>query len=160
MTNEERKVLIEQYANGYNEVLKALEDFPTESLTAHPIEDKWSAREIVHHLADSEMNSAIRLRRLLAEERAEIIGYDQDDYAVRFKYNERPFEPSLESFRSSRSTTLQIIEQMSEEDWKREGFHNEHGTYTPETWLKIYAVHARGHAAQIKRLKEVLSYKT
>ncbi len=157
MTNEERKVLIQQYAEGFNDVMKAIEGFPKESVTAHPIEGKWSVCEIVHHLADSEMNSAIRLRRLLSEERAEIIGYDQDDYAIRFKYNERPFEPSLESFRSSRSTTLQIIEQMNEDDWKREGFHNEHGTYTPETWLKLYAVHAYNHAAQIQRLKETLA---
>jgi hypothetical protein len=157
MTNEERKELIEKYAAGYEEVAKALENFPKEHLTAHPIEGKWSACEIVHHLADSEMNSAVRLRRLLAEERAEIVGYDQDDYATRFKYNEREIAPSLESFRSSRSTTLQIIEKMKDEDWLREGFHNEHGVYTPETWLKIYANHAHNHAAQINRLRGALS---
>lgn len=157
MTNEERKTLIEKYAAGYEEVTKSLQDFPTESLTAHPIEGKWSAAEIVHHLADSEMNSAIRLRRLLAEERAEIVGYDQEDYAVRFKYNEREIAPSLELFRSSRSTSLQIINYMNEEDWKREGTHNEHGAYTPETWLRIYADHAHNHASQIRRLHEALS---
>lgn len=157
MTNEERKALIEKYAAGYDEVAKSLRDFPAESLTAHPIEGKWSASEIIHHLADSEMNSAIRLRRLLAEERAEIVGYDQDDYAIRFKYNEREIAPSLELFRSSRSTSLQIINYMSEEDWTREGTHNEHGTYTPETWLKIYANHAHNHASQIRSLREALS---
>jgi hypothetical protein len=157
MTNEERKELIEKYAAGFDEVMKALEGFPKEQLTTHPIEGKWSACEIVHHLADSEINSAIRLRRLLAEEHAEIVGYDQDDYAVRFKYNERDFAPALESFRSSRSTTMQIIKQMQEEDWKREGHHSEHGIYTPETWLKIYASHAHNHAAQIVRLREALS---
>lgn len=157
MTIEERKALIEKYAAGYDEVVKVIEDFPKESLTAHPIEGKWSACEIVHHLADSEMNSAIRLRRLLAEERAEIIGYDQDDYATRFKYNERDIAPSMELFRSSRSTSVQIMENMSEEDWKREGWHNEHGAYSIEKWLRIYADHAHNHASQISRLHEALS---
>lgn len=160
MTQEERNALIEKYAAGYDEVVKCLQDFPRESLTTHPIEGKWSACEIVHHLADSEMNSALRLRRLLAEEHAEIIGYDQEDYAVRFKYNERDIDPSLELFRASRSTTLQIIQNMSEEDWKREGTHNEHGVYTPETWLRIYAVHAHNHASQIRRLHDALTQTT
>ena len=157
MTNDERKTMIEKYAKGFDEVMKALEGFPKEQLTAHPFEGKWSACEIVHHLADSEMNSAVRLRRLLAEERAEIVGYDQDDYSIRFKYNERDVAPSLELFRSSRSTTMQIIETMKDDDWKREGHHNEHGVYTPETWLRIYSNHAHNHAAQIERLREALS---
>ena len=157
MTNEERQVLVEKYAAGFGEVENSLKDFPEDKLTAHPFEGKWSACEIVHHLADSEMNSAIRLRRLLFEERAEIIGYDQDGYAVRFKYNDRDMAPSLESLRSSRATTLQIIKNMSEEDWKREGWHNEHGVYTPETWLRLYADHAHNHASQIRKLREALS---
>jgi hypothetical protein len=157
MTPEERQRLIEQYEAGYDEVLKSLERFPADQLAAHPLPGKWSAREIVQHLADSEMNSAIRLRRLLAEDRPVIHAYDQDDYARRLKYNERDIAPALESLRSSRATTAQIIAHMSEEDWKREGWHPESGSYTTETWLKIYSAHAHNHAAQISRLKEALS---
>lgn len=157
MTPEERQELISQYAAGYTEVVKSLEGFPADQLTAHPIQGKWSACEIVQHLADSEMASAIRLRRLLAEDRPVIQGYDQDDYAARFKYNERDFAPALEAIRGARATTAQILSRMSDEDWKREGSHTESGLYTPEHWLKIYAAHAHNHAAQISRLKEVVS---
>lgn len=157
MTSEEREQLIAQYKDGYDEVVRSLEGFTAEELRAHPLPGKWSACEIVQHLADSEMNSAIRLRRLLAEERPTIVGYDQDDYAVRLKYNEREIAPALESLRGSRATTAQILEQMSEEDWKREGWHSESGLYTPEHWLTIYAAHAHNHAAQIRRLKQALS---
>src|SRR5215212_9906249 len=135
MTNEERQALIEQYKAGYEEVARSLEGFPEESLTAHPLPGKWSAREIVHHLADSEMNSAIRLRLLLAEDRPVIHAYDQDDYARRLKYNERDIAPALESLRSSRATTAQILAHISEEDWKREGWHPESGLYSAERWL-------------------------
>lgn len=156
MTPDERKALIEQYADGFNEVMRNLQGLTPEQILAHPIEGKWSACEIIQHMADSEMNSAIRLRRLLFEENAEIIGYDQDGYATRFAYNERDIQPALDAFRSARATTMQIIERMTEEDWQRAGTHNEHGRYSVEDWLRIYAAHAHNHAAQIGRLRDIL----
>jgi hypothetical protein len=158
MTPDERQELIARYRDGYDEVIRSLEGFPETELGAHPLEGKWSAREIVQHLADSEMTSAIRLRRLLIEERPHIFGYDQDDYARRLRYNERDMAPALEAFRGARATTSQLLEAMSDEDWAREGTHSESGRYTAEDWLRIYAAHAHGHAAQIRRLREALNH--
>ena len=67
MTFEERQQLVAQYKAGYDEVARNLDGFPEESLTVNAIQGKWSAAEIVHHLADSETTSALRLRRLLVE---------------------------------------------------------------------------------------------
>ena len=157
MDLEERNELIAKYNSGYDEVLSALQDFPPDKLTAHPISGKWSACEIIHHLADSESTSAIRLRRLLAEDSPTIEGYDQAQFAIRLKYNEREIEPALEAFRAARATTAQLFNLMSEDDWKREGSHTESGKYGVEDWLRIYAVHAHDHASQIKRLRSALS---
>ena len=157
MNTEIKSALIKQYTAGFDEVNKYLTDFPAEKLTAKPFPGKWSAVEIVHHLADNEMNSALRLRKLLAEEKPIIIGYDQDVFAEKMRYNERPLNPSLQAFRYARESCLQLIELMSDADWKREGWHTESGIYTPETWLEIYAAHAHGHAAQIRRLREFLT---
>lgn len=157
MTNEERQVLIAKYEAGYNEVATALDDFPPDSLTAHPIAGKWSAAEIVHHLADSETTSGLRLRRLLVEDHPLIQGYDQDAYAGALNYNRRDMAPSLEAFRAARATAVQLFAFMSDEDWQREGTHSESGSYSAEDWLKIYAAHAHNHAAQIRRLREALS---
>jgi hypothetical protein len=157
MNAEERKSLIEKYSAGYQEVMNALDGFPAESLAAHPIPGKWSAREIVHHLADSESTSAIRLRRLLVEDKPLIQGYDQDQFASKLRYNERDMAPSLEAFRSARATTAQLLSLMSEEEWRREGVHSESGRYTVEDWLAIYAAHAHNHAAQIQRLRDTLN---
>jgi hypothetical protein len=160
MTSEEREELIAKYEDGYNEVKKNLEGFPAASLTAHPISGKWSAAEIVHHLADSESTSALRLRRLLVEDRPLIQGYDQDAYAARLNYNNRDMAPALEAFRSARATTAQLFDSMSEDDWRREGTHSESGPYTAEDWLTIYAAHAHNHASQIGRLREALKENT
>ncbi len=155
MTSEEREELIARYADGYQEVVRSLEGFSAEALTAHPSSGGWSAAEIVHHLADSEMTSAIRLRLLLVEEHTVIHGYDQDLFSTRLRYNDRQIAPSLEALRAARATTVQVISHMSEEDWQREGWHTESGRYSTEKWLRIYAAHAHNHAAQIRRLREV-----
>ena len=156
MTSDERKQLIARYKEGYNEVTRSLEGFPASLLTAHPIRGKWSAAEIVHHLADSEMTSGLRLRRLLVENHPLIQGYDQDAYAERLNYNNREMAPALDAFRSARATAAQLFELMSDEDWQREGTHSESGSYSVEDWLTIYAAHAHNHAAQIRRLREAL----
>ncbi|HET6979103.1 MAG TPA: DinB family protein [Pyrinomonadaceae bacterium] len=157
LTPEERSELIAKYAAGYDEVMNALNGFPADSFAAHPLPGKWSAREIVHHLGDSESFSAARLRKLLVEDNALIQGYDQDEYATKLHYNERDMAPALEAFRSARETTTQLLGLMTEDDWKREGTHTESGRYTIENWLTIYAAHAHNHAAQIRRLREALA---
>ena len=156
MTVDQRKQLITRYADGFDEVSRAIEGLSEEDLSAHPLAGKWSAREIVQHLADSESISAQRLRRLLVEAHPVILGYDQDAFAIRLRYNERPIGPALEAFRAARTTTLQVLERMGESDWTREGWHSESGRYSPETWLQIYADHAHHHAEQIRRLRQAL----
>jgi len=157
MTPEERNVLIKQYGDGFDEVIAALNSFPAKSLGAHPIPGKWSAREIVHHLGDSESTAAGRIRKLLCEDDPLIQGYDQDQFATKLRYNERDMAPALEAFRCARVTTMQLLRLMTEEDWQRSGTHTESGRYTAEDWLRIYAAHAHDHAAQIRRLREALS---
>ena len=157
MNAAERQELINQYEDGYDEVAKALEGFPAEQLFAHPIANKWSAAEIIHHLGDSETTSGLRFRRLLVEDHPLIQGYDQDVYANSLNYNQRDIAPSLEAFRSARATTAQLFEFMTEADWQKEGTHSESGSYSTEDWLKIYAAHAHNHAAQIRRLREALA---
>src|SRR5262245_54430198 len=148
MTSDTRKKLIAQYKDGYRAVVDALKGATEAELTARPAPNKWNAREIVHHLADSEMTSAVRLRLLLATDKPEIRGYDQDEFARRLRY-ERPHEASLDAFAAARRTTAELLDRMTDAEWKREGSHSEVGRYTPEKWLEIYAVHAHAHAEQI-----------
>jgi DinB family protein len=104
---------------------------------------EWTPRQIAHHLADSEMMSAIRLRRLLTEVSPIIHGYDEVEFAKKLT-TDRPIAPSLEAMRYARESTAQILDRLSESDWQRAGTHSESGPYTVEGWLTIYAAHARG----------------
>jgi hypothetical protein len=111
---------------------------------------EWTPRQIAHHLGDSEMMSAIRIRRLLAEAKPVIHGYDEAEFA-RVLTSNRPIEPSLEAMRWARESSAQLLERLTEEDWRRTGTHTESGPYSVEDWLTIYATHGHDHAAQIKR---------
>ncbi len=152
MDEMERRALVARYKDGYRVVVEALRGIGEAELDARPPTGDWSPREIVHHLADSEMTSAIRLRRLLAEDRPSISGYDEEELARRLFYD-RPIEASLEMLRAARRTTAEILDRMDEHAWSREGTHSDSGRYSVETWLEIYAAHAHDHAEQIMRAR-------
>ena len=157
MERDERDLLIAQYKDGYRVVAEALLKITPEELDASPGAGRWTARQIVHHLADSETTSGLRLRRLLSEDHPLIQGYDQDAYAAGLYYNQREIGPALDLFRITRACTAQLFDFMSDADWHREGTHSESGSYSAEDWLKIYAAHAHNHAGQIRRLREALA---
>ena len=152
MDVKERTDLIAQYRDGYRAVAEALLKITPEELDARPGEGRWSAREIVHHLADSEMTAAVRLRLILATDRPAIQGYDQDEFARRLHYD-RPHETALELFRYARETTAELLERMTAADWLREATHSDAGAFGAERWLQIYAPHAHKHARQIREAR-------
>jgi DinB family protein len=149
MDTATRAQLVSRYKDGYRVVAEAVAGATDRELDAHPAPGKWSARQIVHHLADSEMTSAIRLRLLLAADRPQIMGYDQDEFARQLHYD-RPIEASLAAFKGARQTTAELLDRMSEAAWARTGTHSESGAYSVERWLEIYAAHAHDHADQIR----------
>jgi hypothetical protein len=152
----ERERLIARYQAGYDEIVAALAGITDTELDTPEAPGEWSPRQIAHHLADSEMTSAIRLRRLLAEENPLIIGYDQEEFARKLHYD-RPIEPSLLAFRYARESTAAILHALSEAEWLRGGRHNEYGSLSVEEWLIYYASHAHDHADQIRRARGVAS---
>ena len=149
MEAQERKALIRRYREGHRAVVEALSGLKDEELD-RSAGDEWTPRMIAHHLADSEMTSAIRLRRLIAEDGPVISGYDEAQFAKKLT-TDRPIEPSLEAMRWARESTAQILERLTEEDWLRAGTHSERGPYSVEDWLTIYANHGHDHAKQIER---------
>ena len=149
MDAEERKAKIQSYRDGYRAVSDAFQGL-TEDELDRSASDEWTPRMIAHHLADSEMTSAIRLRRLIAEDGPLINGYDEKQFADRLT-SDRPIEPSLEAMRWARESTAQILDRLSEEDWSRTGMHSESGPYSVEDWLTIYANHGHEHARQVTR---------
>src|SRR5262249_28071219 len=126
MERAERDALVAQYEDGDNAITAALSGITEGEWETREAPGGGSPREVVHHLADSEMTSAIRLRRLIVEDRPVIVGYDEEAFAQRLFYD-RPIEGSLAAFKAARGTTAQILHRLSADDWLREGTHSESG---------------------------------
>ena len=153
-TSDERAELLRRYLDGTDAVRKAVDGLTDEQLDQPAADDPtngWTARQIVHHLADSEMTSAIRLRRLLAEDAPVIDAYDENAFARRLHYDDRPIAASLDAMAAARATSAQILERRSDDEWARAGTHSESGRYSIDDWLRIYAAHGEDHADQIRR---------
>lgn len=138
--------LIDRYATGAAAVLAAVEAVGPR-LDQAP-DGEWTPRQVVHHLADSEIRSALRLRQLIAEDGPRIEAYDEGEYARRLHYD-RPVDSSLAAFGAVRASCLELLRALSPEELARVGSHPEHGRYGVDTWLGIYSEHAHEHAAQI-----------
>jgi hypothetical protein len=149
----ERSALLERYRTGAADVVEAVAGITDAELDHRPPGDgEWTAREVVHHLADSESMAYIRLRRLIAEDEPVIQGYDEPEWARRLHYD-RPIEASLAVLAAVRTASFQLLERLTPEEWARTGTHTESGPYSVEGWLAIYAEHSHHHADQIRRAR-------
>jgi len=146
----DRDALIDRYAAGYAAVVDALAGATDAELDARPAGGGWTAREVVHHLADSESRSMLRLRQLLAEDDPRIEVYNQDAWAVRLPYD-GPIEEPLAVVAAVRNLSLATLRRLDQDAWQRSGRHPEHDSpYTVLGWLEIYAEHPYEHADQIR----------
>ena len=109
----------------------------------------WTARQVVHHVADSHMNAFIRFRLALTEDKPTIKPYREAEWA---KLADSKLDPSV---------SLQIIDglhqrwhtmlvAMSEADFGREAIHPDHGPRTLDWFLQLYAWHGRHHVGHVK----------
>jgi hypothetical protein len=151
MDTGRRRALIEQYRGGVAVVERTLEGISEQELDRTPA-GEWSPRMVVHHLADSETNSYLRLRKLLAESDPQIQGYDEAEFA-RVLHYDRPIETSLAVFKAVRDSSSELLDRLSDHDWAKAGTHSESGVYSVDGWLETYADHALAHADQIARAR-------
>jgi hypothetical protein len=118
---------------------------------------KWSANEVLQHLADSELVFGWRIRLVLAQDRPPVTGYDQDRWAARLHYSEGDPVEAIERFGVLRRANLRLLERASEADLQRVGVHAERGEETLEHLINLYAGHDLLHLRQLERIAAGLS---
>jgi hypothetical protein len=114
---------------------------------------KWSVRDVLQHLADSELVGGYRFRMVLAHDRPQLTGYDQDLWAGRLHYHEENHEEALVLFTALRRANLRLLERASNGDFQRVSVHAERGEETLEHMVKLYAGHDLVHIRQIERIR-------
>lgn len=119
-------------------------------------EGGWTIHQLVHHLADSHMNSFIRFKLALTEDNPSIKPYDEDQWSRLPDVSNMPINISITLLHSLHRRWHTLLESMSEQDFQRTVFHPEHQRNI-SLWdmLLIYAWHGKHHVAHITNLREL-----
>src|ERR1700690_2416520 len=126
--------------------LRVLVDAIGERIEQPRAPGKWSAREIVCHLADCEVAFAFRLRQTLAEERHVMQPFDQEAWAKR--YAGYSVEAALATFSALRQWNLALVQSLGAADMAKPANHPERGDMTLKTIVETMGGHDRNHLQQ------------
>ena len=150
-TETQRRELIEKIRELPERLRQRVSELSEAQLTTHFLAGEWTVAQNVHHLADSHMNSFIRTRLILTEDRPPLKPYDQDRWAELADSGTTALEESLGILEGLHRRWVRLFESLGETDWVRAGLHPEIGEVTVDDILRLYAAHGEGHLDQIER---------
>jgi DinB superfamily len=122
--------------------------------------DGWTVRQVVHHVADSHMNSYIRLRLALTEDEPTIKPYLEAKWAELHDARTAPVAISLQLIDTLHQRWVDLLASMTDSDFARVFRHPERGLMRLDTNLALYAWHSRHHAAHITSLRARMGWDT
>ena len=154
MTPPDRSNLIAEYGAAPAFLDEALARFPREMWHFKPSETDWSIHEIIVHITDSEANSYIRARRMIAEPGLHLMAYDENEWARALDYQHLDTQDAVELFRWLRGNTHKLIRTLPESTWAHSAYHPENGIISLDDWLNTYARHVKDHVAQMDWVKK------
>ncbi len=146
--------LLERFRRGPELIAVTLTGVFGEEEDFLPAPGKWRIRQLIAHVADSEMVGAHRFRQIIAEENPTLIAYDQEAWTKNLDYARRKPKQSLESFRHMRAENYELLKDLPESAYARIGNHTERGAITLRDQLEILAQHAENHARQMQAVRE------
>lgn len=148
--------LIERYFQGGPLVRQAIEGLAKPDLNAFPIPGAWSIQQIVLHLMDSDLIGADRMKRVAAENRPTLIGYNESEFANRLYGQELDAVMAAQIFDLNRQMTAAMLRPLPDASFARVGRHNERGDVTLEQLLVGYIDHLDHHLRFIRQKRELL----
>lgn len=116
----------------------------------------WSALQVLRHLADSEVVYGYRLRLIVAADRPEIPGYDQEAWAGALHYHRGTVVDALADYAAGRRMTVAFLRSLADDEWERWGLHSERGRESVRQIATLLAAHDLGHEQQIARIRKTI----
>lgn len=113
---------------------------------------KWSVRQVLQHLADSELAGGFRFRMALAQDRAAITTFDQDRWAEQLRYQDTDPAAAIADFSALRRMNLVLLDRATPAELARAIIHPERGEETLAHMIRLYAGHDLVHRRQIERI--------
>lgn len=138
--------------------IAAIGSFPAELKAAMPSasidkpyrEGGWTARQVVHHVADSHMNAFIRFRLALTEDKPTIKPYKEAEWAKLADSMTEDPAVSVQILDGLHRRWHTMLASMADGDFARAAIHPDHGPVTLDWFLQLYAWHGRHHIGHIK----------
>lgn len=157
--SEEREELLERYAAGVELIRESSEIVPFADWDKSPGAGEWSARQVLIHLADSEIVGAGRLRQLLAEERPTLYAYQQAAWAEQLGYAaNQDVAEALELAAALRRSNVDLLRRvLTEATWARTAEHPTRGPLDLAGLLRLYISHLEGHLEQLRAIRAAVS---
>lgn len=153
MSPVERRRKIEAYGHAGVLLREGLKTLPREMWLFKPAPEQWSIHETIVHIADSEANSYIRCRRLIAEPGTAVMAYDENRWASALRYPDQNTEDALQLFQHLRCASYLLIRDLPEGVWANAVDHPQNGRMTLEDWLDVYERHIPEHLAQMRAVQ-------
>jgi uncharacterized damage-inducible protein DinB len=148
--------LLNAYLAGPALLKKAVADLSREQLVSRPIAGKWSALEVVCHLADFEPVTADRVKRVLSHEKPTLLGADESLFAASLLYQQRDVNEELALIEATRAQLGRILRAMPAEAFQRVGNHNERGEVTVERLLTLAVNHIPHHVTFLNEKRKAM----
>lgn len=152
MNKAERQRKIESYGNAYQLLVETVCEFPVEMWQFRPAPDSWTIHEIIVHITDSEANSFVRCRKIIAESGSTVMSYNEPEWAKALAYHEQSTDEALELFNCLRRASYNLIRKLPDSVWLHTIEHPENGTMTLDDWLTVYEDHVPAHIEQMRRV--------
>jgi hypothetical protein len=141
--------IIAKYAGQATKLEQLVSAISPELIVLRPEDTRWSMLEIVCHLADAELLASVRIRRIITQDRPNLWGYQQEQWATALGYRHRRIETVLARFVLLRRENAELIEDLAEEIWHQTGAHDMYGTLSLEQLIEDYLTHTAKHLDQI-----------
>jgi len=154
ITAAERGELIDEIAALPQRLRAAVEELSDEQLDTPYRPDGWTIRQVVHHLPDSHVNSYVRFKRTVTEERPTICTYREGAWAELADARSAPVELSLDLLDALHRRWTRWLRTLDDAAWERSFEHPELGEVGLELNLQLYAWHCRHHLAHVTGLRE------
>lgn len=129
-------------------------DLTDEQLDTPYRPEGWTVRQLVHHIADSHINSFCRFKLGLSEDSPTIKPYDEAVWANMTDSKNAPIDLSLNIIDGVHARWTMILKSMTRNDFERKINHPERGTMSLNAMLALYDWHSRHHTAHITRLRQ------
>lgn len=148
--------IVERFASGAGVLEECIQGLGEEQLCSFPIPGKWSTKQVVVHLLDSDAVAIYRMKRIIAEDRPRLDVWDENRFVQQLDYQQVNAALAAQAFAANRTLMASILRRQPETAFARVALHPEVGELSLAEILRLYVHHLNHHLRFIEDKRRVL----